>query len=78
MTADDDAVAAILADRLRVERSAFDADTRLDEAPLAADSLDRVEVAEAIEARLGIHVPDEALESIETVGDLKAFVAERG
>ncbi|MFB6136745.1 MAG: acyl carrier protein [Halobacteriaceae archaeon] len=78
MTADAEAVAEVGADRLRVERSAFDADARLDAAPLGADSLDRVEIAEAIEARLGVHVPDEALAEVETVGDLQDWVAEHG
>lgn len=72
----DGTVEAIVADRFRVETDAFDDETAFDEAPLGADSLDMVEVAEAIEAAIGVHVPDEALAEIDTVGDLKGYVAE--
>lgn len=73
----DEAVEEIVADRLRVDRSAFDDGTPLDGEVLDADSLDVVEAAEAIDATLDVYVPDEALADVETVGDLKACVRER-
>ncbi|MFB6280869.1 MAG: acyl carrier protein [Haloferacaceae archaeon] len=73
----DDAVEEIVADRLRVDRSAFDDGTPLDGDALDADSLDVVEAAEAIDANLDVYVPDEALAEMETVGDLKSYVRDR-
>ncbi len=43
---------------------------------LGADSLDAVEMVMAVEEEFDISVPDEALESIKTVGDLLALVEE--
>jgi len=70
----DDTIEGIIADRLRVDRSAFDDDTPFDGETLDADSLDVVEAAEAVDMNLGVHVPDAELEAIETVGELKSFV----
>jgi len=70
-------VEGIVADRLRVDSDAFDDGTPFDGEALDADSLDLVEIAEAIEAEVDVHVPDEDLEDLETVGDLTAYVAER-
>lgn len=70
----DEAVEGIVADRLRVDRSAFDDGTPFEGETLDADSLDMVETAEAIDANLDVFVPDEALADLETVGDLKAYV----
>ena len=70
-------VEEIVADRLRVDSDAFDDGTPFDGEALDADSLDLVEIAEAVEAELDVHVPDEDLEDLETVGDLTAYVAER-
>ena len=70
----DDTIEGIIADRLRVDRSAFDDETRFTGETIDADSLDIVEAAEAIDANLGVHIPDAELEAVETVGDLKSFV----
>jgi acyl carrier protein len=70
-------VERIVADRLRVDPDAFDDGTRFDGETLDAESLDMVEIAEAIEADVGVHVPDEALEDLETVGELETYVGER-
>ncbi|MDQ2049239.1 acyl carrier protein [Natronolimnohabitans sp. A-GB9] len=67
----------IIADRLRVDRDAFDETTEFEAEPLDAESLDMVELAEAIEAEIGVHVPDDDLAEIETVGDLRTYVTER-
>jgi acyl carrier protein len=72
----DEAVDEIIADRLRIERDAFDDDTAFTDESIDADSLDIVETAEAIDANLGVYVPDEDLAEMDTVGDLKAYVAE--
>lgn len=63
-----------VADRLRVDPDAFDADSRFDGEAIDAESLDMVELAEAIEADLGVHIPDEDLESLATVGELVEYV----
>ena len=70
----DDTIEGIIVDRLRVDRSAFDDETRFAGETIDADSLDIVEAAEAIDANLGVHIPDAELETVETVGDLKSFV----
>lgn len=67
----------IIADRLRVDRDAFDETTEFEGEPLDAESLDMVELAEAIEAEVGVHIPDDDLAEIETVGDLRTYVTER-
>lgn len=66
----------IVAERLGLEAAAFDDDTRFEE-DLDAESLDLVELAEAVEATVGVHVPDEDLADLETVGEFKRYVAER-
>ncbi|MFB6202534.1 MAG: acyl carrier protein [Halorhabdus sp.] len=72
----DAAVEEIIADRLRIDQSAFDDETAFTDDVIDADSLDVVETAEAIDANLGVRVPDEDLEEMETVGDLKQYVRE--
>ena len=62
----------IVADRLRVDREEFDDSTEFED--LEAESLDMVEIAEAIEADVGVHIPDEDLAEIDTVADLKSYV----
>lgn len=39
-----------------------------------ADSLDVVEVIMALESKFGITLPDEAVESFKTIGDLASYV----
>lgn len=64
----------IVTDRCGVDRELFDESTQFDGDVLDADSLDIVEMAEAIDATLGVYIPDEDLEALETVGDVKAYV----
>lgn len=71
----DRAIDELVADRCGVGTDAFDDGTRFDGEVLDADSLDVVELAEAVDATFGVHVPDEDLEDLATVGDLKAYVA---
>lgn len=70
-------VESIVEDRLRVDSDEFDDETRFDGETLGAESLDMVEIAEAVEADIGVHIPDEDLEDLETVGELTTYVAER-
>ena len=44
---------------------------------LGADSLDTVELVMAFEEEFGIEIPDDAAESIQTVGDAVKFIAEK-
>jgi acyl carrier protein len=43
---------------------------------LGADSLDVVELVMALEEEFDIEVPDEAVESIRTIGDMERYVTE--
>lgn len=64
----------LVANRCGVNRDEFTDTTRFDGEVLDADSLDVVEMAEAIDATLDVYIPDEDLEDLETVGDVKAYV----
>ncbi len=61
-----DEVAGTPADQVTLEAS-FDKD-------LDIDSLTMVEVVVACEERFGVRIPDEALESMTTVGDAVAYI----
>jgi len=43
---------------------------------LGADSLDVVELVMALEEEFDIEVPDEAVETIRTIGDMERYVSE--
>ncbi len=58
----------IIADVLQLDPETVTPDKQF-EKDLGADSLDRVEIIMNLEEALGIQVPDEAAESIVTVGD---------
>jgi acyl carrier protein len=64
----------IVAERLRIDQDEFDDESRFEE-DIGAESLDLVELAEAVEAELGVHVPDDDLADLETVGAVKEYVA---
>lgn len=66
----------IIADRFGIDRSAFDDGTRFEE-DLGVESLDLVEMAEAIDATWGVYIPDDDLAELETVGAVKDYVTER-
>lgn len=67
----------IIASALLVDESDFDDETSFGEDGFETESLDIVEMAEMIEAEFGVHVPDEDLEDLVTVGQVKEYVAER-
>ncbi len=54
------------ADKVKPEASFID--------DLGADSLDTVELVMAFEEEFGIEIPDDAAETIQTVGDAVAFI----
>lgn len=60
-----------------VDGDEFDDDVELGPEGLGGESLDVVEVAERTEDATGVSIPDEDLEDLYTVGDIKAYVAER-
>jgi acyl carrier protein len=54
------------ADKVKLEASFID--------DLGADSLDTVELVMAFEEEFGIEIPDDAAETIQTVGDAVKFI----
>ena len=64
----------IVADRLGVEESAIVPSARFAE-ELKADSLDLVELIMALEEEFGVEIPDDAAETIVTVGDAVKFLS---
>lgn len=69
-------VTEIIADVLQIDPEELDDGTVFGE-DVPMESLDYVEIAEMIEFEIGVTIPDEALESIETVGDVRSFVDDR-
>src|SRR5689334_20109880 len=66
-------VRGLVADHLGVDGEELTADVSLIE-DLAADSLDILELALAIESRFGIAVPETAIDTVRTYGDLVDLV----
>jgi len=72
-----------VADRVKkivVEHLGVDADKVTEQASfiedLGADSLDTVELVMAFEEEFGVEIPDDAAETIQTVGDAIKFLKE--
>ena len=66
-------VKKIVVEHLSVEESSIsDSSSFIDD--LGADSLDTVELVMAFEEEFGIEIPDDAAESIQTVGDAVNFI----
>ncbi|MCP4181923.1 MAG: acyl carrier protein [Hyphomicrobiales bacterium] len=70
-----------VADRIKkivIEHLDVDADKVTEKASfiddLGADSLDNVELVMAFEEEFGVEIPDDAAETIQTVGDAISFV----
>ena len=70
-----DRVKKIVVEHLSVEESSIsDTSSFIDD--LGADSLDTVELVMAFEEEFGIEIPDDAAETIQTVGDAVKFIEE--
>lgn len=67
----------IIASVLAVQESELDGGTSFGPDGLDAESLDIVEMAEMIEDQFGVFIPDEDLQEIETVSDVREYVADR-
>ena len=68
-----DKIKEIVVDQLGVEEDIVTPDSNIQE-DLGADSLDIVDLIQTIEDEYDISIPDEAVESIKTVGDIVAYV----
>src|SRR6059058_2234757 len=71
-----EAIKQVLVDELKLDASAVkpEADLRRD---LGLDSLDVATVAMALEEKLGVEVPDDALQNVETVQDAVTFLSQQ-
>ena len=67
------AVQDIIIEQLGVKRDQVTPEARLTE-DLNADSLDKVEIAMKVDEYFGVSLPDDALERVNTVGDLYALL----
>ena len=68
-----DRVKKIVVEHLSVEEASIsDTSSFIDD--LGADSLDTVELVMAFEEEFGIEIPDDAAETIQTVGDAVKFI----
>lgn len=68
-----DKIKEIVIDQLGVEEDAVALDSNIQD-DLGADSLDVVDLIQTIEDEYDISIPDEAAESIKTVGDIVAYI----
>ena len=66
-------VKAILIEQLHVTNKEITAETRIKE-DLGADSLDILQLLMTLEEQRGITIPDEALATFETVGDIVDYL----
>ena len=69
----DERVKKIIAEQLGVEEDEVTSGASFVE-DLGADSLDTVELVMALEEEFGIEIPDDAAETIQTVGDAVKFI----
>ena len=67
--------------KIVIEHLGVDADKVVESAnfidDLGADSLDTVELVMAFEEEFGVEIPDDAAETIRTVGDAVAFITKK-
>ncbi len=68
-------IKAILAEQLDLDESKITMDSDIVE-DLEADSLDVVDLVMSMEDEFGVEVPDEAIESFKTVGDVVRYIEE--
>ncbi len=62
-----------LSKQLRIEKSKIGPDSRVKD-DLGADSLDVLQLLMTIEEECGIMIPDEALATFATVGDIVSYI----
>ena len=70
-------VRAILAKQLRVDAAIVTLDAQIKK-DLGADSLDILQLLMRIEDRYGITIPDKALATFNTVGDVVTYLEQEG
>ena len=68
-----DKVRKIIADSLDIEESTISPDSVITE-DLGADSLDIVDLVMSFEDVFNVEIPDDAVETIKTVGDIVKFI----
>lgn len=68
-----DKVKELIIDQLGAEEDAVTAEANIQE-DLGADSLDIVDLIQTIEDEYDLTIPDEAVESIKTVGDIVSYI----
>ena len=71
-----DKVKSIIVEQLGVDEEEVTPDASFVD-DLGADSLDTVELVMAFEEEFGVEIPDDAAESIVTVGDAVKFIKEK-
>lgn len=70
-----DQIRELLAEQLDLDESKITMDSDIVE-DLEADSLDVVDLVMSMEDAFGVEVPDEAIESFKTVGDVVRYIEE--
>ncbi len=68
-----DKVKELIVDQLGVDEDAVTSEASIQD-DLGADSLDIVDLIQTIEDEYDLSIPDEAVESIKTVGDIVAYI----
>lgn len=68
-----DKVKELIVDQLGVEEEEVTAEANIQD-DLGADSLDIVDLIQTIEDEYDLSIPDDAVESIKTVGDIVSYI----
>ncbi|MBQ3139246.1 MAG: acyl carrier protein [Ruminococcus sp.] len=68
-----DKVKELIVDQLGVDEDVVTSEASIQD-DLGADSLDIVDLIQTIEDEYDLSIPDEAVESIKTVGDIVAYI----
>lgn len=77
MTTIEEDIDEIIAAILSVQETDLDEETSFGPDGLEAESLDIVEMAEMIDEKFGVFIPDEDLQDLETIGDVREYVSVR-
>jgi acyl carrier protein len=68
-------VDSIVSQSLRIDESEFDDDTEFGPEGLDADSIELIEMVETLDVQMDVYIPDEQIDDLETIGDVKEYVA---